>query len=107
MGLELTGKFYDENWYHHNREIVKSIIRKLPHYSKQETNDEFWLKDSKFLNSWNYDVRIFTPEKALIVEVSSFSKAFTEDIKSLYNEIRQITNFDLINDDDEIYDWNN
>jgi len=106
MGFELIEKFLDSKWIQENVTEVQRLIVSLPTFSKQVDEGEFWLKDLSYNSDWEYDARIFLNQKDhLLIEVSSFSKAFFQDIKLLHEALRSNTPVTLMDDDGEEYQF--
>jgi uncharacterized NAD(P)/FAD-binding protein YdhS len=105
MGFELKEKFDNLMWYHnHKGNLIDKIIN-LPTYIRQQNENEFWLKEAAFAGTWEFDVRIFLTQGEIFIEVSTFSKAFTEDIKYLHEYMSNDTLCQLLDDDDEVYNF--
>ena len=99
MGIEYSARFDDEGWYLENRFRIVERIEALESFVRREERDEeFWLKEAN-TGDWPYDVRVFVLSRGLSVEVSSFSKAFTNDVVSLLSWIGQQTTVELVDDD--------
>lgn len=114
MGWEYYLTFRDASWYEQNRKVVIDFIRKLPSFVSQKSDTEFWLKDAKSMDAWEYDIRfilnVHLPEwwpernagKTALVEVSGHSQAFFRDVKALVSAISHETEAQLVDDDGKV-----
>jgi hypothetical protein len=101
MSLELTIHFNDAIWYKEHRQQIAAKIRALPSFVKQADTNEFWLKDKKYLNPWDFDVRMFLQLNFVFLEVSAFSNAFYSDVKHFYEMLLTDTGLTIIDEDGE------
>lgn len=104
MALELIAQFENPEWYRHHRTAIIAAVCKLPTFVKKIGEDEFWLKDESYGNQWDFDVRIFPKDKSFLIEASAFSKAFTMDVRFLFESLAKQTQV-VLTDDDEPFSF--
>jgi hypothetical protein len=107
MALELKEKFDSITSYKEHKNIIAQKLVNLPTFISQPSEHEFWLKDDAFAGAWEFDVRIFLLNEEIFIEVSTFYKAFTRDVYSFHRYMQAQTPCQLLDDDDEVYDFDN
>ncbi|WP_175774511.1 hypothetical protein [Burkholderia anthina] len=107
MAAEFILSFNDTQWYSKNRDLVDERIRSLPTFVKM-SNGEYWLQGLEGRGSpgrWEFDVRLFTREIEIFIEVSSHPKTIELDLISLFSWIREKTQIAIQDEDGEPTDW--
>ena len=99
MGFEYKIQFANPEWYAGNRERLAGQLRMLPRLKDEMPGLEFRLKDDDADNLWSYDLRVFLGAENVDIEVSSTTKTFTDDLRSLLQWIRNETPAELVDDD--------
>lgn len=102
-------KFKEKSWYTKNKESIREIIFELPCFFKREKHNEYWLVEKLNLKEkFGFEVIIYLEEENILLTILNFkSKPFFEDVKNFINILSQKTEIYFVNDDGEVYDYNN
>lgn len=86
MAVEYRIQFEDPTWLSAHKAQVEQTIRELSTFVSQAGN-EFWLKDPTSTSTWAFDVRVFVEAGSILLEVSSKTRSFRDDLRRLYETL--------------------
>lgn len=105
MAHEFVLKFEDPAWYSQHREELRTRVLALPSFEKHVSDRELWLRAEDSPGHWSYDLRIFLDPTKVLIEVTTFSSAFFQDVRALVADLQQLVATELADDDGEVVSW--
>jgi hypothetical protein len=102
MSTELKIQFSDGLPNANDLEIIRTKIRSLPTFVREERNDEYWLCSPHTNSTWGYDIRIiFSPTVIWIDLLASDTECYSRDLKHLIDFCNLMQPAHLEDDDGE------
>lgn len=105
MGSELYIRFGEPRRYDAQKKFLRGALAELPSFARYFFPNEYWLKDVHSPSTWGYDVRIFVEEDHVLIEVTTGTRAFTEDVRGICEELSRSAGGALVDEDSGPFRW--
>ncbi len=103
MSTELTINFANGLPPASDLEIIRTEIRNLPTFVREDRNIEYWLCSPDTSSTWGYDIRvIFSPNAIHVDLLDQNNESFSRDLKHLIDFCNLIQPAHLEDDDGEL-----
>lgn len=103
MSTELRINFVDGLPTVSDLEIIRTEIRNLPTFVREERNAEFWLCSPYTSSTWGYDIRVIFSSMTIRVDIlDQNTECYSRDLKHLIDFCDKIQPAHLEDDDGEL-----